>query len=97
MVDEELYKKAKKGPLLKCVTPSEADYILKEVHEGWFGHYLGVRALAHKAIRIGYYWPRAQEDARNLVQKCEKCQEFAPNIIQPTSELKYIYNLIPFA
>ena len=36
----ELYKKAKNGPLLKCVTPSEADYILKEVHEGCCGHHL---------------------------------------------------------
>ena len=55
MVDGELYKKAKNGPLLKCVTPSEADYILREVHKGCCGHHLGARALAHKAIKIGYY------------------------------------------
>ena len=73
MVDGELYKKAKNGPLLKCVTPSEANYILKEVHEGYCGHHLGARALAHKAFRIGYYWPTATEDSRNLVKKCEKC------------------------
>ena len=73
MVDGELYKKAKNGPLLKCVTPSEADYILRKVHEGYCVHHLGARALAHKAIRIGYYWLTATKDARCLVQKCEKC------------------------
>ena len=67
--DGELHKKAKNGSLLKCVTPSEADYILKEFHEGCCGHHLGAKALAHKAFRIGYYWPTATEDARNLVQK----------------------------
>ena len=81
MVDGELYKKAKNGPLLKCVTPFEADYILKKVHEKCCGHHIGARALAHKAIRIGYYWSTATKDARNRVQKCEKCQKFAPNII----------------
>ena len=70
---------------------------MREVHEGCCGHHLGARALAQKAIRIGYYWPSATEDARNLVQKCEKCQIFAPNITQPASELKYIHNPVLFA
>ena len=96
MIDRGLYKKAKNGPLLKCITPSEADYILKEVHEGCCGHHLEARALAHKTIRIGYYWPTAIEDAKKLVQRCEKCQKYAPNISQPASELKYIHNPILF-
>ena len=70
IVDGELYRKAKNGPLLKCVTPSEADYILREVHKGCCGHHLGVRALAHEPFRIGYYWPIATEDTRILVQRC---------------------------
>ena len=82
---------------LKFLTPFEAYYILKEVHEGCCGHHLGARALAHKAFRIGYYWPTITEDARIMVQRCEKCQKFAPNIIPPTSELKYIHNLVLFA
>ena len=97
MIDRELYKKAKNGLLLKCVTPSEADYILKEVHERCCGHHLGGRAVAHKAIIIGYYCPTTIEDAKTLVQRCEKCQKYAPNSSQPTSELKYIHNPIPFA
>lgn len=76
--------------MLKCVSASEADFILREIHEGCCGHQLGAWALAHKAITIGYYWPSAQEDAINFVQKCEECQKFAPNIIQSASELKYI-------
>ena len=74
MVVRELYKKAKNGPLLKGLTPSEADYILREVYEWCCSHHLGARALAHKAIRIGYYWPTATKDAKYLVQNCEKYQ-----------------------
>lgn len=69
---------------------------MKEVHEGSYGHHLGSKALAHKAIRIGYYWLTAIDDAKNLVLKCEKCQKFAPDDIQLASELKYIHNLVPF-
>ena len=74
-----------------------ADYILREVHEGCCGHHLGARALASKAIRTGYYWPTSTEDARILVQKCDKCHKFSLNIIQPAFELKYIHNPVPFA
>ena len=70
---------------------------MREVHEGCCGHHLGARAPAHKAFRIGYYWPRTIEDARNLVQKCEKCHKFAQNVIEQASELKYIHNSVLFA
>ena len=38
IVNNELYKVAKSGPLLTCVTPEEAEYILRKIHEGVCGH-----------------------------------------------------------
>ena len=39
ITNNELYKVAKSGPLLKCVTPEEAEYILREIHEEVCGHH----------------------------------------------------------
>ena len=41
--------------LLKCVTPSEVNYIMREIHEGTCGNHAGGSSLAFKALRQGYY------------------------------------------
>ena len=72
-----LYKKSYTHPLLKCITPEDGDYVLREIHQGACGSHQGARAVAGKALRAGLYWPSLREDAAQLVQKCEKCQKFA--------------------
>ncbi|XP_073138146.1 uncharacterized protein [Henckelia pumila] len=57
MVDEVLYKRSFSGPLLKCLGPKEAHYVLKEIHEGCCGNHLGSYSLAHKVLLAGYFWP----------------------------------------
>ncbi|XP_038974505.1 uncharacterized protein LOC120105822 [Phoenix dactylifera] len=37
----KLYRKSFTSPLLKCLRPSEADYAMREVHEGIYGNHLG--------------------------------------------------------
>ena len=39
--DDKLYGKGYSMSLLKCVTPSEADYIMREILEGICGNYAG--------------------------------------------------------
>ncbi|XP_021740879.1 uncharacterized protein LOC110707181 [Chenopodium quinoa] len=68
----ELLKKSFSAPLLKCVGPTDADYILREIHFSICGNHIGGRTLAHKALRAGYYWPTMIQDAKDLVRKCEK-------------------------
>ncbi|XP_057532826.1 uncharacterized protein LOC130810705 [Amaranthus tricolor] len=65
IVNNELYKVTKSGLLLKCVTPKEAEYILREIHEGVCGHHQGAKSLAHRAFRAAYYLPNALSDAKN--------------------------------
>ncbi|XP_075659035.1 uncharacterized protein LOC142628888 [Castanea sativa] len=55
LMDEVLYKKGFSQPYLRCLTPDESHYILRDVHEGAYGNYLGARSLVHKIVRAGYY------------------------------------------
>jgi len=45
-----LYKKGFSRPYLRCLGPEEADYIMREVHEGICGNHSGSRSLAYKLI-----------------------------------------------
>jgi hypothetical protein len=45
-----LYRRGYTEPLLKCLTNSEVEYVLKEIHEGVFGNHSGSQMLAHKAV-----------------------------------------------
>ena len=50
-----LYKRGFSAPILKCIRREDANYILREVHEGICGNHIGARALVGKALRQGYY------------------------------------------
>ncbi|GKV13526.1 hypothetical protein SLEP1_g24525 [Rubroshorea leprosula] len=83
LLDNQLYKRAASMPLLRCLTPYEAEYAVREVHEGVCGTHIGGRTLARKLLRHGYYWPTMVEDAQNYVKKCPTCQFNADDIHMP--------------
>ena len=58
-----LYKRGFSAPILKCVRKEDANYILKEVHEGICGNHIEARTLAGKTLRQGYYKPTMLKDA----------------------------------
>ena len=64
-----LYKRGFSTPILKCVGKQDANYVLKEVHEGICGNHIGAWTLAGKTLRQGYYWPTMLKDAIELVRK----------------------------
>ena len=39
LYDDKLYRRGYSMPLLKCIPPSKAEYIMKEIHEGMCGNY----------------------------------------------------------
>ncbi|GJX91482.1 reverse transcriptase domain-containing protein [Tanacetum coccineum] len=63
-----LYKKSFLGPWLRCVGPSQANYVLREIHEGSCSMHAGTRSVVAKALRIGYYWLTMHKDARALIK-----------------------------
>ncbi|XP_074328459.1 uncharacterized protein LOC141666369 [Apium graveolens] len=71
--DGQLYRRTFSAPTLKCVDPDEANYCLREVHEGIYGDHLAAKALAYKVIRQGYYWPTIHSDSIAYVKKCPQC------------------------
>ena len=85
-----LYKRGFFSPILKCVGREDANYILREVHDGICGNHIGARALAGKALRQGYYWPTMLKDAIELVKKCKFCQEHAKISHLPSEPLTSI-------
>ena len=51
IMDGRLYKRSFSLSLLRCLGPTDADYALREVHEGICENYLGGKSLAYKVLR----------------------------------------------
>ncbi|KAL2248305.1 UNVERIFIED_CONTAM: Transposon Ty3-G Gag-Pol polyprotein [Sesamum indicum] len=96
MIESELYKRTHEGPLLKCLNHEQAEYVLREIHEGSCGNHSGARSLALKVTRQGYFWPTLMKDAKALVRKCESCQKFSSRILVPATPLEPVQISCPF-
>ena len=48
-----LYKRGFFTPILKCIVGEDANYVLREVHEGVCRNHIGARALDGKRLKVG--------------------------------------------
>ncbi|KAL0449180.1 UNVERIFIED_CONTAM: hypothetical protein Slati_1474400 [Sesamum latifolium] len=92
-----LYKKSFTHHLLKCLSQEEGLHVLKEIHDGCCRSHIGTWALANKALRAGDFWPTMKQDARYLVNKCEKFQKYATLIHRPVEPLNVMLLPCPFS
>nr|GFC28321.1 reverse transcriptase domain-containing protein [Tanacetum cinerariifolium] len=69
-----LYKRSFLTPWLRCVGPFQAEYVIKEIHEGSCSMHAGPRSVVAKAIRLGYFLPTMHRDAQDMIRKCNDCQ-----------------------
>ncbi|GJY12707.1 reverse transcriptase domain-containing protein [Tanacetum coccineum] len=83
-------------PWLRYVGPTQAAYVVKEIHEGSCSMHSGLRSLVAKAIRSGYYWPTTHKDARNIIRKCDDCQTHRPVPKNPQQNITPITSPWPF-
>ncbi|XP_052185167.1 uncharacterized protein LOC127796806 [Diospyros lotus] len=97
LVNWELYRRSFSQPLLKCIRPSEADYILREIHEGICESHIGARTLSQKAFRQGYYWPTMVKDSEQLVRTCDRCQRTSNLVHVPDVTLAHLATPCPFS
>ncbi|GJW31538.1 reverse transcriptase domain-containing protein [Tanacetum coccineum] len=88
-----LCKKSFLGPWLRCVGPSQANYVLQEIHKGLCSMHAGTRSVVAKALRTGYYWPTMHKDARVLIKACQECQVHKPVLRNPQEKLNPITSL----
>jgi len=70
VVSGELFRRGFSIPLLKCLDPAQAEYVLTELRRGICGMHSGTRSMAVKVLRAGYYWPTIKKDAQSLTKKC---------------------------
>ena len=87
LIRDVLYKRGFSRLYLRCLSHDEADYVMKEVHEGICGNHSRAQSLVQKLIRAEYYWPTMLKDAQAYVKTCDKCQRFSNLIRQPSEEL----------
>ena len=55
LIKDVLCKKGFSYPYLRCLGTEEADYVMREVHEGICANHSGSRSLVHKLVRVRYY------------------------------------------
>nr|GEU59433.1 reverse transcriptase domain-containing protein [Tanacetum cinerariifolium] len=63
MINDILYRKSFLEPWLQCVGPTQAVYVVKEIHEGSCSMHSDPRSVVAKVIRSGYYGPTMHKDA----------------------------------
>nr|GEY87754.1 reverse transcriptase domain-containing protein [Tanacetum cinerariifolium] len=91
-----LYRRSFLTPWLRCVGPLQADYVMREIHEGSCSMHAGPRSVVAKAVRLGYYWPTMHKDARDMIRKCNDCQIHRPVTRHPQQPLTPITAPWPF-
>ena len=84
------------GPLLRCVDKTDAQYLVREIHEGLCGIHAGPRMVVAKIMNAGYYWPGMHMDAVDLLRRCAACQRHAPKTLRPKNPLVPVTSAWPF-
>ncbi|XP_075655047.1 uncharacterized protein LOC142625245 [Castanea sativa] len=97
IIDDVLHRQGNSLPYLCWANKEEANYVLREIHEGICGNHAGARSLTGKALGVGYYWPTLQKDAYDLVKACDKCLSFVNIQTRPSEPMTPITTSWPFA
>ncbi|XP_076886533.1 uncharacterized protein LOC143536430 [Bidens hawaiensis] len=91
-----LYRRSFLCPFLRCVDVEDANYLIREIHEGICGFHADPRMVMAKLMNVGYYWPGMHMDAVQKIRKCDLCQHHAPNTLRPKNELVPVTSTWPF-
>jgi transposase InsO family protein len=93
----ELYHHSPSGILQRCISITEGQELLQEIHSGACGHHAAPRALVGNAFRQGFYWPTVVADATRIVRTYQGCQFYAKQTHLPAQALQTIPITWPFA
>jgi hypothetical protein len=88
--EKELNHRSPSGILQRCISITEGQELLQEIHSGACGHHAAPRALVGNAFRQGFYWPTAMTDATRIVRSCQGCQFYARQTHLPAQALQTI-------
>nr|GEV90528.1 reverse transcriptase domain-containing protein [Tanacetum cinerariifolium] len=96
LMEGVIYRQSFLTSWLRCVGPLQADYMMREIHEGSCSMHAGPRLVVAKAIRLGYCWPTMHKDARDIIRKCNDCQIHRLVTRHPQQSLTPITDPWPF-
>src|SRR4051812_39096667 len=71
---QTLYYVTCDGVLLRCLSPSEAQEVLIEAHNGTCGVHQPGPKLGNRTQRMGYYWPKMMSNVADYAKRCHACQ-----------------------
>ncbi|GJW68755.1 reverse transcriptase domain-containing protein [Tanacetum coccineum] len=91
-----MYRKSYLGPLLRCIGPQQAKYLIKEIHIGSCRMHDGPRRAVHKAMDVGYFWPNMHRDANHEISSCDSCQVYATIQKLPKNDMISVTSAWPF-
>jgi hypothetical protein len=74
LIVDILFRRNYDGILLRCVDENQAQELIKEFHEGICGGHFVPTAIAHKIIRVVFYWTSIFKDSYAIIRKCFSCQ-----------------------
>lgn len=83
--------------MMKCLTRSQAEYVMAEIHRGICCMHSGGRSLTTRVTRAGYYWPTLRKDCIDWSKRCDECQRYAKLSYSHPEELHNIISPWPFA
>ncbi|XP_073049657.1 uncharacterized protein [Primulina eburnea] len=96
LLNNILYRRSFQGPLLKCLSEKEVDYVLREIHEGCCAEHLRGMSLVRKTMLVDFWWPTLSQDSARMVQSCEGCQHNSNFKHSPATLMKPIWASCPF-
>jgi ribonuclease HI len=88
--EKEFYHRRPSGILQRCISVTQGQELLQEIHSGACGHHAAPRTLVENAFRQGFYWPTAVADATRIVRSCRGCQFYARQTHLPAQALQTI-------
>jgi hypothetical protein len=95
--EKELYHRSPSGILQRCISITQGQELLREIHSGACGHHATPQTLVGNAFCQVFYWPTAVADATRIVRSCRGCQFYARRTHLPAQALQTIHITWPFA
>nr|KYP35079.1 Retrovirus-related Pol polyprotein from transposon 412 family [Cajanus cajan] len=97
IIGDELFKRGISSPLLKCLTTSQAAYVIREIYQGICGMHSRACSMVARVLRAGYYWPTLKSDCQSHIKKCKECQQFGNTYRQPPETLHHMMSAWSFS
>jgi ribonuclease HI len=73
LIGDDMFYRTLEALLLKCLRPTEVNWLLHEVHEGACGTHQSAHKMKWLIRRSGYYWPTMLEDYFKYYKGCQTC------------------------